>query len=548
MKAVFFSEEMSSDINKVWYKAKAIDISGNSSSNFSEILEITRSTSTLSVTITTSIGSGTKVLVDGERKDAPYTTTWTVGSSHTIGVDSPQSGGAGKQYVFQSWSDGQPRTHTVTASASTTSYTATLRTQWKPTIALNGTDATHTVSTEAHTKEGSSHLESGLYGNWSDWCDDRTELRFSQSTTGTPAKTTSDPLSWKVSFAFSATITYTLPTEPPTISPIPDRTIMAGDFYTETPSATSATPMTWSLVAKPAGMTVNSATGVVTWASPVEGTYPVVLKAENSAGFDTEDWTVVVVTDKIEVWPGDTNNDGVVDEKDILPLGVYWRFTGPAPVPPGFDCNQARLITPWEPLVATYADANGDGVVDEKDVLPIGVCWGKTHPVKGNSASPSLIAIGDAVRGGFQPEALPKDVLLAHEPHYREMLKILGNDFPQVREVLLELLTLAREYAVPARTALLPNYPNPFNPETWIPFRLAESSPVTIRIFDARGNLVRALELGYREAGSYTTRQRAAYWDGRNEIGEQVASGIYIYHLQLQTGALNLSRKMVVLK
>ena len=98
----------------------------------------------------------------------------------------------------------------------------------------------------------------------------------------------------------------------------------------------------------------------------------------------------------------------------------------------------------------------------------------------------------------------------------------------------------------PEKTELLANYPNPFNPETWIPFHLANSSDVTITIYDMRGTTVRSLELGHQQEGYYTSRNRAAYWDGRNDLGENVASGIYFY--QLQADNLSLLRKMIVLK
>ena len=98
----------------------------------------------------------------------------------------------------------------------------------------------------------------------------------------------------------------------------------------------------------------------------------------------------------------------------------------------------------------------------------------------------------------------------------------------------------------PEKTALLANYPNPFNPETWIPYHLANPSDVQITIYDARGNLIRRLELGHQHEGYYTSRSRAAYWNGRNDVGERVASGIYFY--QLQTENVSLLRKMVILK
>jgi PKD repeat protein len=98
----------------------------------------------------------------------------------------------------------------------------------------------------------------------------------------------------------------------------------------------------------------------------------------------------------------------------------------------------------------------------------------------------------------------------------------------------------------PKRTALLPNYPNPFNPETWIPFQLAKESDVKIRIYDMTGKLIRTLNLGHLRAGYYTSRHSAAHWDGRNEMGERVASGVYIY--QMRAGDKVFARKMVILK
>ena len=106
--------------------------------------------------------------------------------------------------------------------------------------------------------------------------------------------------------------------------------------------------------------------------------------------------------------------------------------------------------------------------------------------------------------------------------------------------------SLAPVQAIPDTTDLLSNYPNPFNPETWIPYQLATETDVQIRIYDPRGMLVRSLELGYQPAGTYTSRSRAAYWDGRNALGERVASGIYFY--QLQADEISPMRKMVILK
>ena len=105
-----------------------------------------------------------------------------------------------------------------------------------------------------------------------------------------------------------------------------------------------------------------------------------------------------------------------------------------------------------------------------------------------------------------------------------------------------QLLATAR----PKKTQLLANYPNPFNPETWIPYELAMDTDVRITIYNSNGVVIRSLLLGHQSAGYYTDRERAAYWDGRNAYGEQVASGVYFY--QLETDTVSSMRKMVILK
>ena len=102
---------------------------------------------------------------------------------------------------------------------------------------------------------------------------------------------------------------------------------------------------------------------------------------------------------------------------------------------------------------------------------------------------------------------------------------------------------------IPNQTQLLPNYPNPFNPETWIPFELEQGAGVSMMISDNRGNTVRQLNLGYKEAGRYLSKHRAAYWNGRNTLGEPVGSGIYFYtFIAGSTEPLTQTRKMVILK
>ena len=107
---------------------------------------------------------------------------------------------------------------------------------------------------------------------------------------------------------------------------------------------------------------------------------------------------------------------------------------------------------------------------------------------------------------------------------------------------LQQLIVTAR----PEKTQLLANYPNPFNPETWIPYELATDTDVRLTIYNTQGVVIRSLQFGHQSAGYYTGRDRAAYWDGRNALGEQVASGLYFY--QLETDEMSLMRKMVILK
>ncbi|MDE0685035.1 MAG: T9SS type A sorting domain-containing protein, partial [Candidatus Poribacteria bacterium] len=98
----------------------------------------------------------------------------------------------------------------------------------------------------------------------------------------------------------------------------------------------------------------------------------------------------------------------------------------------------------------------------------------------------------------------------------------------------------------PETTALLSNFPNPFNPETWIPYQLAKPAEVTLTIYDVRGIVVRRLALGHQPAGVYHSRSRAIHWDGRNGIGERVASGLYFY--TFTAGDFTATRKLLIRK
>ena len=96
------------------------------------------------------------------------------------------------------------------------------------------------------------------------------------------------------------------------------------------------------------------------------------------------------------------------------------------------------------------------------------------------------------------------------------------------------------------KNALLQNFPNPFNPETWIPYQLEQDAKVIIRIYNAKGQLIRTLHLGSQPTGSYLTKDRAAHWNGRDNIGQKAASGLYFY--TIKAGDFNATRKMILVK
>ena len=116
----------------------------------------------------------------------------------------------------------------------------------------------------------------------------------------------------------------------------------------------------------------------------------------------------------------------------------------------------------------------------------------------------------------------------------------------EAEELVFNLLQAILPERLPTQTQLLPNYPNPFNPETWIPFELSQDSEVSVTIYNVAGTPVRNISVGYLEAGRYVRQSRAVYWDGKTDTGEVVSSGTYFY--QIQAGDYTETRKMVILK
>ena len=180
-------------------------------------------------------------------------------------------------------------------------------------------------------------------------------------------------------------------------------------------------------------------------------------------------------------------------------------------------------------------DANGDGKVGASDLERIGSHLGESAAaplLHFNRSDPTVSYQASSIKCQFQAlAALESLENPSHGAHIaRDLLKAwLSRMVPPVTE-----------------TKVLPNYPNPFNPETWIPYQLSEAAHVRIRIYDVGGGLVRELNLGEQPAGNYLSQQHAAYWDGRNDVGEIVSSGVYFY--TLEAGDYQKTRRMIVLR
>ena len=228
--------------------------------------------------------------------------------------------------------------------------------------------------------------------------------------------------------------------------------------------------------------------------------------------------------DDVEL-PEDINRDGVVNLQDLTFL---WRVLLNLA-----DVNGDGLVTNADTLLVQAADANDDGLVDVKDLLQVAGWLGAEELSAPSSHLREPLAFTAA---DVQEWILQAKQFGTREPVYEKGIRAL--------EQLLA--TLQQVEARPKETALLRNYPNPFNPETWVPYQLAAAADVTLTIYAVDGTLVRTLALGHRPAGLYQSKSRAAYWDGRNEFGESVASGIYFY--TLAAGDFSATGKMLVRK
>jgi len=218
----------------------------------------------------------------------------------------------------------------------------------------------------------------------------------------------------------------------------------------------------------------------------------------------TQNGSVTIPPEPAEEIVGDINRDGVVDILDLTIVGARFNQRG-----------------------QNSADLNGDGLVDIVDLVLVAAAFSE------EAEAPSLY-----------PQALEFLNAAAVHGWLSQAQQLALTDPTYLRGIaVLEQLHAA---LIPQENALLPNYPNPFNPETWIPYRLAKDAFVILTIYDQSGQVVRTLDIGHQAAAFYESRSKAIYWDGRNEIGEQVGSGVYFYHLS--AGGFSATRKMLILK
>ena len=209
--------------------------------------------------------------------------------------------------------------------------------------------------------------------------------------------------------------------------------------------------------------------------------------------------TVILPENRITA---DVNADAVVDVEDLVLVAATIGMTPPEGILPN-------------------TDVNGDGIVNKEDIALV------LAALESAPASPASVWIAANLQRWID-KAKQHNI---SDPTFRQGIAVL--------EQLLATLQ-------PKVTALLANYPNPFNPETWIPYHLAQPAEVTLQIYAINGALVRTLILGHQPAGIYEHRSRAAYWDGRNALGEPVASGLYFY--TLTAGDFTATRKMLIRK
>ena len=263
-------------------------------------------------------------------------------------------------------------------------------------------------------------------------------------------------------------------------------------------------------------------------------------------------------TGKTDYQPEDVNKDGGVDVDDLIDIGKHLSdTTNPAHEP---DVNGDGTVDGTDiQLVAIAAlqnsnaltDIDGDDDVDVEDLVAFAAT---PVDVNGDTAKDDddikLIARIALNAGDGDAAPAPSQIHAAlnaqNLQHLVQQARQRNRFDATYRRGLAALERILESLIIPEESALLPNYPNPFNPETWIPYQLASPAEVTLTLYDVTGRVVRTLHLGHQAAGMYRSKSRAAYWDGRNAQGEPVASGIYFY--TLVAGEFTATGKMLIRK
>ena len=249
-----------------------------------------------------------------------------------------------------------------------------------------------------------------------------------------------------------------------------------------------------------------------------------------------------------------TNSRGRIMQSDLN--GKSTKIVVEGLVSPGDISVSAGTTSTLPPGTYSKYDVNKDGVVDNTDAALVADALGERNPdnprldVNGDGSVnflDLLLVFDNRDETNAAPVAVAKLPKVSREEVQKQIdLLIASNNDSLTAQHTLAYLQRLLEVVSPERTRLLANYPNPFNPETWIPYQLATSSDVQITIYNTAGSVVRTLKLGHQSKGYYTDRSRAAYWDGRNGIGERVSSGVYFY--VLTANEFSATRKMLILK
>ncbi len=237
---------------------------------------------------------------------------------------------------------------------------------------------------------------------------------------------------------------------------------------------------------------------------------------------------------------------------DLVPISMSiseFVFNVEERVFPPWDVNQDGEVTILDLMhVAQYlqedasvnpqSDVDRDGTIGILDLITIAQHFGESTASAPTSIANRGVNIGPFVMGIQELTPATIQTWIAHAQIKNDGSIAFQKGIANLQRVLTSL--------IPEKTKLLHNYPNPFNPETWIPYQLAKPAEVSLTIYAASGRIVKTLVLGYQDAGIYKNRSRAAYWDGKNSMGEPVASGIYFY--TLTAGNFTATRKMLIRK